>query len=172
MIQLSLSCEFVRRVSPTSFNNTAETDGHRAARYATGESVTLSGLADEAYESAYERTRPTEQRAKEKAESAAESTYGTAKAKAGEATEAVKESASDAASTVNEKLHHVAEKVSESVHAAGDKARWAVEHTREEAHKSMSKLQEEMQPRTPEEAAIAQGEIPSDTQTVKMGHGL
>ena len=47
-----------------------------------------------------------------------------------------------------------------------DKAKWAYQHAKEELHKSAETLQREDEPRTPEEAQLAHGEIPSSTAEV------
>ena len=154
-------------------HNQTETDEQRAARYATGESVNLSDLAEDVTRpSASDNAQEAASRAKagvagaaEDAKAKAESTYEAAKDKTAEAADAIKGRVGDAGAAVSDTFHQVAEKISEGVQAAGDKARWTVEHAQEEVSKGMSKLQEDMEPATPEEAAIAHGEIPSDTQT-------
>lgn len=127
--------------------------------------MTLGDLAQEAYESAYERshveTVKREAAAKaEEAKSAVASGYETAKQRT-----------SSAVQSVAHKVGEAAESAKQGLQAAGDKTRSAVEHTKEQVSKTTSEWQEELQPHSIEEAKLAAGEIPSDTQSVLASKG-
>lgn len=165
-------------------HKTTETDSQRAARYATGDSISLSDTAVDAYDSARERSvrSPVAAQAGDALAGARDSVASgleAAKDKTVDAKdslvsglETAKDKAAGAAQAVADRVSGAAHGVSDTLAAAGDNARWAVEHTKEQVHQKADEWQAELTPSTESEARVARGEVPSDTQSVLAAKGL
>lgn len=176
--------------SPTQHTHTppsyslAETESQRAARYATGDSISLSDTAVDAYDSARLRSARSPVAAETRdalagAREGVASGLGAAKDRTLDAKdslvsglETAKDKTAGAAQAVADRVAGAAHSVTDSLSAASDNALWAVEHTKEQVQKKADDWQAELTPTTESEARVARGEVPSDTQSLLAAKGL
>ncbi|KFM27226.1 hypothetical protein F751_4496 [Auxenochlorella protothecoides] len=165
-------------------NRPTETESQRAARYATGDSISLSDTAVDAYDSARLRSARSPVAAETRdalagAREGVASGLGAAKDRTLDAKdslvsglETAKDKTAGAAQAVADRVAGAAHSVTDSLSAASDNARWAVEHTKEQVQKKADEWQAELTPTTESEARVARGEVPSDTQSLLAAKGL
>ncbi|KAL6773835.1 hypothetical protein ACKKBG_A22690 [Auxenochlorella protothecoides x Auxenochlorella symbiontica] len=165
-------------------NRPTETESQRAARYATGDSISLSDTAVDAYDSARLRSARSPVAAETRdalagAREGVASGLGAAKDRTLDAKdslvsglETAKDKTAGAAQAVADRVAGAAHSVTDSLSAASDNARWAVEHTKEQVQKKADDWQAELTPTTESEARVARGEVPSDTQSLLAAKGL
>ncbi|GAB4821402.1 hypothetical protein N2152v2_008448 [Parachlorella kessleri] len=148
------------KVSDALGTNTSETRSSMRSAEAKTESALHSAQAktQHALGTVEDKTASTYEAAKDKASAAADNASG------------LLQSAEDKAAGL---YHSAADSVSGAYHAAADKvqqvedkAKWAVDHTKEKLHESAEQWRDSVTPHTVEEAKLAQGEVPSNTEDI------